>query len=101
MNRQNHKCLPTCYIGRLLENCIIALSVIKIMEVSNSGPIKLGNISSSLLTPESYQAPNCAAKIQSAPQRKSSTIYQKRHAQGLVIMLGQTGYCTGSTYSLE
>ena len=68
---------------------------------SNSGPIKLIDISSSLFTPELDQTPIRAAKIQSAYRRRSSTLYQKRHAQGLVITLGHNGYCTGSTYPTE
>ena len=43
---------------------------------STSIPIKLGEISSSLLIPELDQVSNRSAKIQSASRRSSSTLYQ-------------------------
>ena len=47
------------------------LSLVTLSVFYKSGPIKVGNISSSLSTPKSDQDSNCAAKIQSASQRMS------------------------------
>ena len=59
---------------------INTLSLVVLPVFSNSGPIKVGDISYSLLTPESYQDSNRAEKIQSTPQRIPSTLYQKRQS---------------------
>ena len=56
------------------------LSLVSFPVLSNSGQIKVGNVSSSLLDPESYQASNLAATIRSASRRRSSTLYQKLHS---------------------
>ena len=56
------------------------LSLVSLPVFSNSGPIKMGDIYSSLLTPESDQVSNSAVKIQSAAWRRSSTLYQKLHS---------------------
>ena len=50
---------------------LIVLSLVTLSVFPNSVPIKVGNITSSLLTPESDQAPIHADKIQSASQRRS------------------------------
>ena len=55
------------------------LYLVSLPVFSNSGPIKVGGISSSILTPESDQAYNRAAKIQIASRRSSSNVYQQRH----------------------
>ena len=59
-----------------------------------SGPIKVGNISSSLLTTESDKYYNSSSKNQSASWMGSSMLYKNPTDQGLVIKIGQIGYCT-------
>ena len=72
------------------------LSLVSLNVFYNSAKIKLGNISFAMLTLESDQASNCAAKFK-ALLSGGPQIYTKNATdQGLIVMLGQMGYCTGS-----
>ena len=73
------------------------LSLVSFPVLSNSGPIKVGEISSLLLTIESYKASNRAEKLKGILEGGPQLYTNNTTAQGIVITLGHIGYCTGST----
>ena len=78
MDAKSSSKLPT-FDSAVYFSSLTLLSLVNLSVFSNSESIKVGNIYSSISTPESYHASNCAAKIQSASQIRSSNLHQKCH----------------------
>ena len=79
MDAQSYSTLST-FDSAVSFSSLTILLLVTLFVFFNSGPIKVGNIYSSLSTPESDQASNFSAKYQSNYLRIPSTIYQKRHS---------------------